>query len=259
MSDIHDSKDIRNIKISNVGICDYKVPFTLKNKKEKYITVATIKSGVSLDSETKGAHLSRIVTVIDKELTNKELTLADISKVCKKLSDEVGVDNANIRLNFEIIFNVMTPKSNNLTNLYAKIELYYICVKKSITDSYIKITANGAMLCPNSKAKSRYGAHSQKCDISATLYGDFNNIDLRKIYIAIANSTSAPVFGVVRSDDEVYMTELAYDNPKFSEDAIRDTLIAIKKIYKNGDVAAELVNYESIHQHNVFCESDTKC
>ena len=259
MSDIHDTKDLRNIKINNVGICDYKVSFTLKNKKEKYITIATVKSGVSLDKDTKGAHLSRIVQVIDKEMTNKELTLTDISKVCKKLSSEVGVDNANISLVFETVFNVMTPKSNNLTNLFAKIELYYRCEKNNITDSHIKITANGAMLCPNSKAKSRYGAHSQKCDISATLYGDFNNIDLKKISLAIANSTSAPVFGVVRSADEVYMTELAYDNPKFSEDAVRDTLIAVKKIYKNGDVAAELVNYESIHQHNVFCESDTKC
>ena len=58
--------------------------------------------------------------------------------------------------------------------------------------------------------------------------------------------------------DEVYMTELAYDNPKFSEDAVRDTLIAVKRMYKNGDVKAELVNYESIHQHNVYCESDIK-
>ena len=107
MSDIHDTKDLRNIKINNVGICDYKVSFTLKNKKEKYNTITTIKSGVSLDKDTKGAHLSRIVQVIDKEMTNKELTLTDISKVCKKLSSEVGVDNANINLVFEIIFNVL--------------------------------------------------------------------------------------------------------------------------------------------------------
>ena len=54
--------------------------------------------------------------------------------MCKKLSSEVGVDNANINLVFEIIFNVMTPKSNNLTNLFAKIELYYRCEKDSIID-----------------------------------------------------------------------------------------------------------------------------
>ena len=112
------------------------------------------------------------------------------------------------------------------------------------------------MLCPNSKAKSRYGAHSQKCIIELTLYDNISKINVRDIYSILCNCGSAPVFDIVRSADEVYMTELAYDNPKFSEDAIRDILIAVRKKYKVGRINAKLKNLESIHQHNVFCEGE---
>ncbi len=189
-------------------------------------------------------------------MTNQELSLLDISNVCKELSKEVGVDNAILKLCFEIILNTITPKSNNKTNMYAKIELFYECKNNKIINSYIKIKRNGAMLCPNSKSKSNYGAHSQKCDIGVKLFGEIEEINIKDMYFAVTNSTSAPVYGIVRSEDEVYMTELAYDNPKFSEDAIRDALISARKIYKKGKISAKLINYESIHQHNVFCESD---
>ena len=200
--------------------------------------------------------MSRIINVIDNRMANQELSLLDISNVCIELSKEVGVDNAKLKLCFEIILNTITPKSNNKTNMYAKIELLYECNNDKIINSYINIKGNGAMLCPNSKSKSSYGAHSQKCDIGVKLFGEIDEINIKDIYFAVANSTSAPVYGIVRSEDEVYMTELAYDNPKFSEDAIRDVLISVRKIYKKGKISAELTNYESIHQHNVFCESD---
>ena len=256
MSDIHDKKDLRKIAIKNVGICDYYTPFIFVNNGNEYITTTEIKSGVMLDSETKGAHLSRINMVINRELTNKKLTIDNIKELTKKIAKEVGVDNANLELKFKIAFVWKTPKSNELTNLYSDIKLYIRAIGNKITEEEITIGANAAMLCPNSKAKSKYGAHSQKCIIKAKLKDNISKVNLEEIYSILCNSGSAPVFDVVRSSDEVYMTELAYDNPKFSEDAIRDALIAIRKKYKRGRISVKLVNLESIHQHNVYCEGE---
>ena len=253
MSDIHDKKDLRKIAIKNVGICDYYAPFILKNMGEEYITTAEIKSGISLEAYTKGAHLSRINMVLNEELVNKALSISDIEKIVKKISKEVEADNANLEMNFKIAFNFKTPKSELNTNMYSDIKLYIRSEKDKISEEYITVCANAAMLCPNSKAKSRYGAHSQKCIMKATLYDNISKIDLRQIYTILCNSGSAPVFDIVRSSDEAYMTELAYDNPKFSEDAIRDTIIALKKKYNNNRICVELKNLESIHQHNVYC------
>ena len=256
MSDIHDKKDLRKIAIKNVGICDYYAPFILINKNEEYITIAKIKSGVSLEAETKGAHLSRINMVLNNELVNKKLSIDNIEKIVGKIAKEVGVNNANLEMNFKIAFDFKTPKSELKTNMYSNIKIYIKIVNNKIDEEHITISANAAMLCPNSKAKSSRGAHSQKCIINVTLHDNISKVDIKDVYSVLCNSGSAPVFDIVRSSDEVYMTEVAYDNPKFSEDAIRDILIAIKKKYTNSTIHAELKNLESIHQHNVYCEGE---
>ena len=72
------------------------------------------------------------------------------------------------------------------------------------------------------------------------------------------NCFSAPVSSVVKREDEKYLTERAYENPKFSEDLIRDTLIKMKELYKDKEIIAEMENYESIHSHNVYAKGRLK-
>lgn len=256
MSEIHDSLDDRNIKISNVGICDYKIPFIFINGKSNYITIANIKSSVSLSEKTKGAHLSRIIETIDENFINKKLTINHLKSIVKKISENVGVDNANLEVEFIMTFMEITPKSEKNTYVNSKIKIYFKVDNSKILSEYISMSAMGAMLCPNSKAKSKYGAHSQKCDLTLTLNGDFSNIIIKEYYDLIAKSFSAPVFGIVKSVDEIYMTEYAYDHPKFSEDVIRDLLTSVREKYKSGKIKVELQNHESIHQHDVFANGE---
>lgn len=253
MGEIHDTIDNRNISINNVGITDYVVSFTFKDGRKKYHTIANIKSGVSVDKNTKGAHLSRINMTIDELISNKELNISDLINVAKELSKNVGVNNANIKACFTIVFQVKTPQTLLTTNMHSNIELYVNVKDNKVVDNYISLSGNVGMLCPNSKSKSRYGAHSQKCNIVLTLYDNIDDIIIFDYYKKLCMSGSAPVFGVVRSDDESYMTELAYDNPKFSEDAVRDLIISVRKDFEDGRIKVELKNLESIHQHNVFC------
>ena len=110
------------------------------------------------------------------------------------------------------------------------------------------------MLCPNSKAISEYGAHSQKCNLTSTLYGDIEKVFIEDIIKIIFGQFSAEVYGIVKSADEKYLTEKAYNNPKFSEDLVRDTLIKLREYYKAGRIETEIENLESIHQHNVYAK-----
>ena len=109
----------------------------------------------------------------------------------------------------------------------------------------------GTTLCPCSKEISKYGAHNQKCKAIITLYGDYETVDFNQLISTMEDQFSANVYSTVKREDEKYITELAYENPKFSEDLIRDLLINIGNIY-DGKIIAELVNYESIHEHNVY-------
>lgn len=256
MGNIHDMKDDRNIAIEQVGICNYKLPFTFESGK-KYNAVADIKSTVSLGSETKGAHLSRIVETLDKRVANQIVTLKNFKDLLYELKERLENENANLSMNFDIVYPRITPVTNRTTYLNSNIELSGI-INKDLLQRSISLTSNGAMLCPNSKNISEYGAHSQKCNLKSTLYGDIDNIKVEEVLDIIFGNFSAEVYGIVKSPDEKYMTERAYNNPKFSEDLVRDTLIALRKYYEKGRIETEIENLESIHQHNVYAKGFLK-
>lgn len=256
MGNIHDMKDTRNIEIESVGICKYKLPISFKSKKI-YNSIAEISSNVSLGSDTKGAHLSRIVETLDNMLTDNIITLDYIKEVLQELKEKLENDNANLSIKFDIVIPEITPITERKTFLNSTIEINGKLFN-DIFDRSISLTSNGAMLCPNSKLISEYGAHSQKCNLKATLYGDIDNVYIEDIIKIIFGQFSAEVYGIVKSPDEKYLTEKAYNNPKFSEDLVRDTLIKLREYYKVGRIETEIENLESIHQHNVYAKGVLK-
>ncbi len=250
MSYIHDMTDNRNIEIDNVGICKYKLPMIFESG-NKYNVVCEIIAGVALKSNIKGAHLSRIVNVLDEMVANKIITIHSLNYILEELVKRLELDNANISLSFGIVYPKMTPVSKQITYLNSDIVLSGKLDNYKLEKS-ISLTAQGAMLCPNSKSISKYGAHSQKCNLKAILYGNIDDLILEEVLEIIFSQFSAEVYGIVKSVDEKLLTEKAYENPKFSEDLIRDTLIALKQYYNGGMICTEIENLESIHQHNVY-------
>lgn len=250
MSYIHDMIDERNIEIDNVGVCKYKLPMIFQSK-NNYNVISEITAGVSLKSNIKGAHLSRIVNVLDEMVANKVISISNLNYVLEKLSEELELNNANISLSFGIVYPKITPVSKKITYLNSDIILSGK-INNCKFEKNISLTAQGAMLCPNSKSISKYGAHSQKCNLKATIYGAIDNLIIEEVLEIISSQFSAEVYGVVKSIDEKLLTEKAYENPKFSEDLIRDTLIALRQYYDGGTICTEIENLESIHQHNVY-------
>lgn len=250
MSYIHDMVDERNIEIDNVGICKYKLPIIFESK-NKYSVVSEITAGVSLGSNIKGAHLSRIVEVLDEMVANKVISINSLNYVLEELVKRLELNNANFSLSFGIVYPKITPVSNRITYLNSDIVLSGK-LSNCVLEKNISLTTQGAMLCPNSKLISKYGAHSQKCNLKATLYGDIDSLIIEEILEIISSQFSAEVYGIVKSVDERLLTEKAYENPKFSEDLVRDTLIVLKQYYNGGMICTEIENLESIHQHNVY-------
>lgn len=252
MGNIHDMKDDRNIEIEKVGICRYKLPIVFQSR-EIYNSIADISSTVSLSSDTKGAHLSRIVETLDNKVANRIITLEYFKEVLIELKERLENGNSNLGVKFDIVVPTFTPITKKTSYINSTVEINGIMNGGNYNRS-ISLTANGAMLCPNSKAISEYGAHSQKCNLKSTLYGDIEKVFIEDIIKIIFGQFSAEVYGIVKSADEKYLTEKAYNNPKFSEDLVRDTLIKLREYYKAGRIETEIENLESIHQHNVYAK-----
>ena len=252
LKDLQNEKDNRNIFISNVGICDYKLPITIKIGENIYSSICNISSNVALGKNSRGAHLSRIIEVLNENLYNNIIELADFYEIMSTTKDRCETMGVDLKINFDIIIKRLAPVSKKDSFVTANLKINNRCLdaeeEKSITISML-----GTMLCPCSKEISKYGAHNQKCKAMVTLYGEYEKSSLDEIINVIENSFSANVFSTVKREDEKFITERAYENAKFSEDLIRDLLIGVSEIY-DGKIAAELINYESIHEHNVYAK-----
>lgn len=257
MIDVHDLKETRNIEIENVGICDVKLPFTFISERE-YSTISQVSSGVFVDKDKKGAHLSRIIEVLNENFAEKKLSLKDLPKITNVLLKRVESSQVNLNISFPILIPMKTPISNKQNYIEAFIETQ-LNNDGTVLNSKLSVKISGAMCCPNSKAISKYGAHSQRADLKVNIFDYDNNISVEKIVQIMQNSFSAPVLSVVKSEDEKFLTETAYENPKFSEDLIRDVLLGLKVIISGSTISAEMKNYESIHPHNVYCKGLIKC
>ena len=248
--DLQSERDNRNIFISNVGICDYKLPISVKIGNNIYNSICNISSNVALDESSRGAHLSRIVEVLNENLYSRVISLNDFDKIMVATKDRLQTIGVNLEISFDIIMKRFAPVSKKESFVSVNLRVNNTCLKENAEKS-LTISLIGTMLCPCSKEISSYGAHNQKCKAMVTLYGDYENAPLLNIIDVMEKSFSANVYSTVKREDEKYITEKAYENPKFSEDLIRDLLIGVGKIYDD-KIVAELINYESIHEHNVY-------
>jgi len=106
-------------------------------------------------------------------------------------------------------------------------------------------------LCPCSKKISDYGAHNQRAHLTLALaLRDDLKIE-EQIRIAEDNA-SCEIWGLLKRPDEKYVTERAYDNPKFVEDVVRDIAVALDAEPRVSAYVIEAENFESIHNHSAY-------
>jgi GTP cyclohydrolase I len=124
-------------------------------------------------------------------------------------------------------------------------------VRGGITSIWLKVLVPVTSLCPCSKKISEYGAHNQRSHVTVRveLKGDLSIDDLIRM---IERQASCELYGLLKRPDEKYVTERAYDNPKFVEDLVRDIAIGLNSSANVGQYVIEAENFESIHNHSAF-------
>ena len=120
-------------------------------------------------------------------------------------------------------------------------------------DFLLEVTVPVKSLCPCSKGISDRGAHNQRSTVKVALRSD-TFIWIEDVVAAIEAQASAPLYALLKREDEKFITELAYDNPKFAEDLARDSLVALREIGGMNEVRVVVENHESIHNHQAYAE-----
>ncbi len=253
LPDMQKNKPNFCIPIHRVGIQNIKVPIFIKKKTHTtQHSVADVDVYVDLDAESKGTHMSRLAIGIQKFL-HLQLDKKLLKEIANYIKIKCEAETAQVIYNFPYFINKIAPTSNEPGITHCNVIFDYT-VNNDYEKFLISVETTSTSLCPCSKEISEYGAHNQRSKIKISCDVDLLNDEFIWIedLVNIANDcSSCEIYSVLKRVDEKTVTETAYNNPAFVEDACRS--ISSKLIDKSfNDFKVEVVNEESIHQHEAY-------
>ena len=236
LPDVQSARDGRNIAIDRVGVRGITVPITVETKEDTLATVATVEMTVSLPADKKGTHMSRFVALMEEhsEPLNVDVVRSLMADMLKRLD---AVDGT-IELRFPFFIRKCAPVSK-LTSLM------------NYEAAWIETATPVTSLCPCSKEISRYGAHNQRSRLTASVELSAP-MSLEEQIAYSEEAASCQLWARLKRSDEKYVTEYAYDHPKFVEDIVRDMAAALNKEERVVAYRVEAENFESIHNHSAY-------
>ncbi len=257
LQDTQSKVDVRNIPISRVGIKDIKYPFKISDKDAiTQSVIGTFTMSVGLPHDVKGTHMSRFIKILEDQ--KDTISIENFDNLVKNTTKILSSDSAYASVDFTYFKKKNAPVSKAESLLDYSVT--YTCeVKNKIVNKYLKVIVPVTSLCPCSKNISDYGAHNQRSHISAHIKID-ETVWIDDLIEMLEDQASCQIYGILKRPDEKYVTEQAYDNPKFTEDIIRDVAVILNKDDRVTAYKIESENFESIHNHSAYAyiEKDKK-
>ncbi len=249
MIDVQSEEDTRAVPLQKVGVKGVKYPVTVLDKtSKKQQTTATVDLYVNLPHNYKGTHMSRFIEVFHKY--HEDISMHHFLDMLEEMRTKLTAQKAFGCIEFPYFIEKKAPVSG------AAGIMQYICSYDGEVSEdgsrkfYVSIKVPIATLCPCSKAISEYGAHNQRGFVNVRLlYKAFFWIE--DVISMIENCASTPLYTLLKRKDEKYVTENAYDNPRFVEDVVREVYLGLKK-YGFEWFTVEAETEESIHNHNAY-------
>lgn len=250
MPDVQSSDDARRVAIDKVGVKDVTYPITLRTPGGgEQTTVASINMYVSLPHHKKGTHMSRFLEVLNQHA--RPLTPSCFGIVARAIKERLDAETAHLEITFPYFIEKKAPVTGTPGLMDYKVT--FTASSNSVEDFVMGVKAPAGSLCPCSKEISAYGAHNQRCEIEARVR--FNGtLWIEDLVKHLEAAASVPVFAVLKRPDEKYVTEAAYDNPKFVEDIVRDLALSLNADDRITWYSINSENFESIHNHNAYAQ-----
>jgi GTP cyclohydrolase IB len=249
IADVQSSPDLRRLPIDKVGIKDIRHPVLVKDRSQGVQhTIANFSMYVELPHNFKGTHMSRFVEILNAH--DMEISVESFKDMLAEMATRLEAKTGHIEMSFPYFINKAAPVSgvkslmDYQVSFLGKIEDGEYCTS-------IKVVVPVTSLCPCSKEISERGAHNQRSHVTVTVQtNDF--IWVEDIIELVEKQASCELYGLLKRPDEKYVTERAYDNPKFVEDMVRDVAAGLNADARIDAYVVESENFESIHNHSAY-------
>ncbi|GAB7526527.1 GTP cyclohydrolase FolE2 [Paraburkholderia sp. 2C] len=249
MPDVQSTVDNRQIPIQRVGVKAVRHPLTVRTQDGAVQpTIGTWNLDVHLPAEQKGTHMSRFVALLEER--TEPLGAATLRAMLSSMLEKLEARAGRIEVSFPYFVNKTAPVSGVQSLLDYEVTLAGD-LRDGATRVFLKVLVPVTSLCPCSKKISQYGAHNQRSHVTidAELAGDIAVEELIRI---AEEEASCELWGLLKRPDEKFVTERAYENPKFVEDLVRDVAQRLNADERIVAYVLEAENFESIHNHSAY-------
>ncbi|HEV2220713.1 MAG TPA: GTP cyclohydrolase FolE2 [Casimicrobiaceae bacterium] len=258
--DVQSGRDERRIAIDQVGIkgLRYPLPFADGDGAVRTI-VATCNVYVALPEHRKGTHMSRLVELLEERALPgaTPLSVAGLRGFVADLVERLDAPGGRIELAFPYFLRKVAPISG-----VASLLDYDLRLTAELLDgryaSTIGVSVPVTSLCPCSKEISDYGAHNQRSLVTIVVQPR-EPVSVAELLRVAEDEASSELYGILKRADEKYVTERAYDNPRFVEDLVRGVALRLAADPRIGAYAVEAENFESIHNHSAYARISRGC
>jgi GTP cyclohydrolase I len=249
IADVQSTPDTRRLPIDKVGIKDIRHPVRVKDRSQgEQHTIANFNMYVELPHNFKGTHMSRFVEILNAH--DMEISVESFKDMLAEMAERLEAKVGHIEMSFPYFINKAAPVSGVKSLMdYQVTFLGEVREGKHITT--IKVVVPVTSLCPCSKEISQYGAHNQRSHVTLTVRTN-TFVWIEDIIDIVEKQASCELYGLLKRPDEKYVTEKAYDNPKFVEDMVRDVAAVLNRDARIDAYVVESENFESIHNHSAY-------
>ena len=250
MADVQANPDGRQVPIAKVGVQNIRFPISVKDRrKAAQHTVATIDMSVDLPHHFKGTHMSRFMEILN---SHDGIVSGDaLPGILRTMRERLDAETAHLRVSFAYFLEKTAPVTG------AAGLLSYDCAFEASSgakeDFVLTVKVPVTTLCPCSREISARGAHNQRSMV--TVETRFTGeLWIEDVVALVDDSASCGLYPVLKRADEKWVTERAYDNPRFVEDLVREVTLGLRAIEQVMWFRVHVVNFESIHEHDAYAE-----
>ena len=249
LHDVQSGPEHRNVPIDAVGIRGLRYPVSIRTAKGEQSTVATFSMSVALAAADRGTHMSRFIELLEGQ--RRALSPARFKNLLTDMVARLGADAGSVEMRFPYF----VAKTAPVSGVTSRVD-YEVCWRGERSEDgacrfWMNVSVPATSLCPCSKEISAYGAHNQRSsiEIRAEILGE---VSIEALVGMAERAASCEVYGLLKRPDEKYVTERAYDNPRFVEDIVREVALSLNRDPRIGRYVVEAENFESIHNHSAF-------
>lgn len=249
LAEVQGVADARGVPINRAGIKAIRHPVKVVDKPGTVQhTIGSFNMSVSLAHQFKGVHMSRFVELLNGR--DEELSIRSFEHMVRAMIEKLEADCGYLEMKFPYFIRKFAP----VTRIPGLLDYDVTFAGEIINSRYqfsLQVVVPVTSLCPCSKQVASYGAHNQRSHMSILIRSN-DSVWIEDVVGMTESQASCDLYSLLKRPDEKYITEKAYDNAKFVEDAVRDVAALLDEDPRIDAYVVESENFESIHNHSAY-------